>query len=118
MIEELILGWFTDCGAYSGPTWTAFGAHPECTDEREVAMGWSVRSRREFGRFRKQKNRTPTATATAIPPTTPPTMAGTFDLREDIGEVGEAEWKVVGEGVMEDECGGVDVGVATTNSGL
>ena len=50
-------------------------------------------------------------------------MVGTFDLREDIDEleVGEVEWatewEAVGEGVMEDE-GGVDVGVATTNSGL
>jgi hypothetical protein len=80
-------------------------------------MGWSVTSRRGFGRFRKQKNRTPTATATAIPPTTPPTTAGTFDLREDIDGVGEAEWEAVGEGAIEDE-GGVDVGVAMTNSGL
>ena len=77
-------------------------------------MGWSVTSRREFARFPKQKNRTPTTTATAIPPTTLPTMAGTFDLCEPIGK---AKWEAVGEGVIEDE-GGVDVGVATTNSGL
>jgi copper homeostasis protein CutC len=44
-------------------------------------------------------------------------MAGTFDLREDIDEVGEAEGEAVVEGVIKDE-GGVDVGVATTNSGL
>ena len=84
-------------------------------------MGWSVPSRREFARFGKQKNRTPTPTATAIPPTTPPTMAGTFDLRESIDEAGEAEWEaareVIGEGVIEDEDG-VGVGVAATNSGL
>ena len=90
VIEELITGLFTDCDAYTGPTSCAYSAHPGCTDEGKVAMGWSVTSWREFGRFRKQKNRTPTATVTAIPTTTPPTMAGTFDLCEDIGEVGEA----------------------------
>jgi hypothetical protein len=34
---------------------------------------------------------TPNATATAIPPMTPPAIAGAFDLREDAED--DAEWE-------------------------
>ena len=76
----------------------------------DVAIGWSLTSNggRRVRRFRKRMNTTPNAMAMAIPPMTPPAMAGAFDLREG-GD--DAEWANVEEGVS-------DVGDETINSGL
>jgi hypothetical protein len=59
----------------------------------EVAIGWSLTSNGggRLGRLRKRMNTTPNAMAMAIPPMTPPAIAGAFALREDGEEVGDAE---------------------------
>ena len=54
-------------------------------------------------------------TATISPPTTPPAIAGVFDLRKDVKGLGDAEWEVEVEG---GGGVGVDVGIAAINSGL
>ena len=104
----ILLRW----GVKTGPA--ALDAHPECTVEREVAIGWSITLKWGFRRFRKRRNTTPNTTATISPPTTPPAIAGVFDLREDVEGLDDAEleWVEGGGGV------GVDVGIAAINSGL
>ena len=59
---------------------------PDASDTRpDVAIGASVTSNESGGgeRLRQRINRTPDAMAMTIPPTTPPAIAGAFDLREN-----------------------------------
>jgi hypothetical protein len=95
----------------------AFDVHPEWKAEGEVAIGWSLTSNGNdrLGRFRKRISMTPNAMATAIPPMTPPAIAGPFDLREDAEDDAEWEDNAVEASVEEGEG---DVGVETTKSGL
>ena len=64
----------------------AFDAHPD------VAIGGSVTSNKGGGRLRQRINRTPNAIATTIPPTTPPAIAGEFDLRENEEGLSRTLW--------------------------
>ena len=97
-------------GIFMNPGADASDAHARGGD---VAIGWSLMSNGggRLGRFRKRMNATPNAMAMAIPPMTPPAIAGAFDLREDGEGVDDAEWASV-------EDGASDVGVETINSGL
>ena len=109
-------------GILVNPGVNAFDVHPA---EGEVAIGWSVTSNGggRLRRFCKRRiNTTPNAMATTmtVPPTTPPAIAGTFDLREAGEEVAvvndaEREDEVVEAGieVVMDEG---DVGVEVINS--
>jgi len=78
-----------------------FGADPV---KGEILMGSSItlNGMSRPGRFRRRINKITNAMAIANPPTTPPAIAGAFDLWEDITV----------------EEGGDVVGVETINSGL
>ena len=84
----ILLGW----GVKTGPA--ALDAHPECTVEGEVAIGWSITLKWGVRRFRNRRKTTPNMMATTSPPTTPPAIAGVFDLREDVKELDDAGWEV------------------------
>jgi hypothetical protein len=116
-IAVLIPGIPVDSGV-TGPD--MLDAHPECTVEGEVAIGWSTTSNNGARRFRKRMKITEKTTARIIPPVTPPAMAGVLDLREDVEGGDDAEGEDgVGEARVEEIMGeGVGVGVATINSGL
>jgi len=89
--------------------------------EGDVAIGWSLMSNggRRIGRFRKRINTTPNAMAMAIPPMMPPTIAGTFDLREDAE--GGVEVETINSGFMvmveKDPVGKGTVDLAGTTNG-
>jgi hypothetical protein len=82
-IAELIAGIPVDSGVTTGPD--ALDAHPECTVEGEVAIGWSTTSNDGVRRLRIRRKITPKTTARMIPPMTPPAMAGVLDLRAILG---------------------------------
>ena len=112
-IAELMVGILEGCDVNAVAD--AVDAHPV---RGKVSIGWSVTlngmTSDRLRRFRKRIHTTPNAMTMAIPPITPPTMAGVFDLREDAEGVGDAD-KVVRTSV---EDGVSDVRVETINSGL
>jgi hypothetical protein len=106
----LMAGIFINTGA------DAFNVHPA---EGEVAIVWPVASKGiasdRLGRFQKWINTILNAMAMAIPPITPPEIAGAFNLCEDTKD--DAKWE---DEALETsvEVAESDVGVETINSGL